>query len=796
MIGKTISHYRILEELGRGGMGVVYKAEDTKLKRTVALKFLPPELTRDKEAKERFIHEAQAASALEHNNICNIHEIDETEDGQTFIVMACYEGETLKEMIKRGPLKIEKALDIATQVAKGLHEAHEKGIVHRDIKPGNIMVTEKGQAKIMDFGLAKLAGQVRVTKTGTTVGTVAYMSPEQARGEEVDHRTDIWSYGVVLYEMTTGQLPFRGDYDQAVVYSILNEEPEPLTSVRQDVPNYLEQIVIKALEKDQSCRYQNIQELFQDLETSPALSFTPPQQEKSIVVLPFDNISPDKGNEYFSDGLTDEIITDLSQVHELRVISRNSAMMFKGTRKATKSIGRELNVQYVLEGSVRKAGSNLRITAQLIDATDDAHLWAEKYSGTLDDVFDIQEKVSRSIVDALKLKLTPAQKERLEKKPTENLTAYDYYLKGRDYYYRYHKQDNENAIRLFKKALGLDPDYTLAYAGLGDAYAQRVQKFGFARSWLDSAVDVNKKSISIDPNCAEAHKALGLAYFGKGWLHKALQVYRRAVELNPNYNPAVSNLGHTHYWMGEYEEALKWTKKAVALNPTFAPSYWIVGLVYMGLEKYAKAELWFNKALELQPDFINAYGGLINMYLAQGKYDQASAHSRRILSIGPEDVKALSWAGNTELASGNYVQAKQYYEKAMEIYSTGLGELTDVSLTTHLAYIYWKTDQEEEARRMFSQSLDLAQKLLEQGNESWVIPYNIAAINAIQGNKKEAYLWLQKAIDAGWRHYRIGSIDPLLENLHNDEQFKQMMAEVKAMVDEMRKRVEEMEREW
>ncbi len=383
MIGQTISHYRILEKLGGGGMGVVYKAEDTKLKRTVALKFLPPDLTRDPEAKERFIHEAQAASALDHNNICNIHEIGETDDGQLFIAMACYEGETLKKKIEHEQLPMDKAIDIAIQIAQGLQEAHEHGIVHRDIKPANIIITNDGVAKILDFGLAKFAGQAKLTKTGSTVGTAAYMSPEQARGLDVDHRTDIWSLGVVLFEMLTGKLPFRGDHEAAMLYTIVHEEPAQVLEHRLDIPVGLALTVSRALQKEPKERYQSMRELFNDLKSVSTPGIQLPKQEKSIVVLPFDNLSPDPDQEYFSDGLTEEIISDLSNVRALRVISRSSAMTFKGTKKKIPDIAREVNVQYVLEGSVRKAGNSLRITAQLLDAQKDAHLWAEKYSGTL-----------------------------------------------------------------------------------------------------------------------------------------------------------------------------------------------------------------------------------------------------------------------------------------------------------------------------------------------------------------------------------------------------------------------------
>ncbi len=379
MIGQTISHYKILGKLGAGGMGVVYKAQDTKLKRTVALKFLPPELTRDPEAKERFIHEAQAASALDHNNICTIYEVAETDEGQLFIAMACYEGETLKKRIDRGPLTIQDALDIGLQVAQGLQKAHEKGIVHRDIKPANILITTDGVAKIVDFGLAKLAGQTKLTKAGSTLGTEAYMSPEQARGETVDHRTDIWSLGVMMYEMVTGQLPFKSEYHEALAYSILNEQPSPVTGLRTGVPMELERIISKCIEKKAVDRYQHADELLVDLkslkrrvetgEVERGTVVAKPLVRRrlavyggiaiivvaaiigivyfllptrgvldSIAVLPLDNLSGDPTQEYFSDGMTDELITELQKIKSLRIISRTSVKQYKGTKKTLPEI--------------------------------------------------------------------------------------------------------------------------------------------------------------------------------------------------------------------------------------------------------------------------------------------------------------------------------------------------------------------------------------------------------------------------------------------------------------------------
>ncbi|MBL7135126.1 MAG: protein kinase, partial [Candidatus Marinimicrobia bacterium] len=415
MIGKTISHYKILEKLGEGGMGVVYKAEDTKLKRTVALKFLPPELTRDEEAKERFVHEAQAASALEHNNICNIHEIDETDDRQTFIVMACYEGETLKHKIERGPFKLEESIDITIQIAEGLAKAHEQGIVHRDIKSANLYMTKDDVVKILDFGLAKLRGQTKLTKEGTTLGTAAYMSPEQTRGEDVDHRTDIWSLGVVLYEMLTGQLPFKGEYEQAVIYSILNEDPEPVKALRTGIPMELERILNKALLKNAGERYQLVDKMLDNmrwLQKSLEIGIIEQRLTKiispyryRIAVLPLTNIGPNPEDEYFADGMTEELISTLSKINELRVIARTSIMQYKNIAKSVAEIGRELKVGNVLEGSIRKAADKLRITVQLIDSQSQEYLWSQDYDREFKDIFTIQSDIAHRVADALRVQL-------------------------------------------------------------------------------------------------------------------------------------------------------------------------------------------------------------------------------------------------------------------------------------------------------------------------------------------------------------------------------------------------------
>src|SRR3989337_1950992 len=519
MSANIISHYRVLEELGRGGMGIIYKAEDIKLKRTVALKVLPESFTRDEESKRRFILEAQAASSLQHNNICNIHDIDETEDGQFFIAMDYYEGETLKSKISKKLLSLDEIIKIITQIAEGLSKAHEKGIIHRDIKPANIFITKDGIVKILDFGLAKKVDQTQFTRRDMKFGTTNYMSPEQIKGEKLDHRTDIWSLGVLLYEMLTGKLPFHADYEQTIVYLILNQEPEDVRDYRPDVPEKLLSILEKSMAKYLNDRYDDLTIMLDDLENvktkgeieSSEFELPPPTKSNSIAVLPFVNLSTDPEQELFCDGLTEELISTLSRIRDLKVVARTSAYAFTGGSYDVRNVGRKLDVRTILEGSVRKSDGRLRITAQLINVLDGFHLWSERYDRELKDVFDLQEENSLSIVVVLQIKLLENDKEKLIRRYTDNIEAYNLYLQGMVFFNQFNFSLLHKAIEYFHQALEKDPNYAVAYYGLGACYFC-LAYFGIKRT-REVKPDMKKyieKALNIDENLSEAYDMLGL----------------------------------------------------------------------------------------------------------------------------------------------------------------------------------------------------------------------------------------------------------------------------------------------
>jgi len=640
--------YRIVEPIGKGGMGVVYKAEDTKLKRSVAVKFLPSELSDDSDAGERFLREAQAVAALSHPHICTIHEINE-EEKQPFIVMEYVEGQSLKQKIEQGLLDQAEALDIAIQVAEGLEEAHKKGIIHRDIKPGNIMLTTKGQAKVMDFGLAKVLGKSLITKEARTMGTVAYMSSEQARGEKVDHRTDIWSFGVVLYEMLTGQLPFKGEHEQAIVYSILKEKPEPITDLKADIPVSIVEVVSKALEKDPDKRYKQAEELLDDLKSIAAgivpeeiklslrkeklrrrkrailyagaagliiilavLGLTllkgPPETIDSIAVLPLKNLTGDAEQEYFVDGVTDELIGQLGQISGLqRVISRTSVMRYKNTDKSLPEIAREMNVDALVEGTVYQVGENVSIKLQLFDALpEERSLWTQRYDRPVTDVLVMYGEMAGAIAENIKVKLTAQEETRLANARQVNPEAYEAYVRGSYKWMNFvTPEDLDTAEKHFDLALEKDPSYAPAYAGRAWVWLVRNQ---WGWSPPEEAGPKSKAAallaIELDENSAGAHEALALVRMMIDWdWDGAWESWRRSLELNPNVASAQGAYAHFLMMMGHGEEALIHSERGVVLDP-FSPLFhsWYAFVLYSRW-RYDEAIAAAREALRFQPDF-------------------------------------------------------------------------------------------------------------------------------------------------------------------------------------------------
>ena len=542
-----------------------------RLDRSVAIKLLPPDLTRDEIAKQRFLQEAKAASALDHPNICTIFEINETDDGQLYLVMAHYEGETLKERIARGPLELKDAIDVATQVGEGLAEAHKAGIVHRDIKPANLLVTKTGVVKILDFGLAKLAGTEGMTQTGTTVGTVAYMSPEQARGQKVDRRTDIWSLGVVLHEMLTGKPPFRGENLLSLADAIRRSEPEPLSGEASS----LDSTVRRALSKDTAQRYQAVTELLGNLRTGTNPSGAPvtPSAARtipSIAVLPFADMSPKKDQDYFCEGMAEEIINALTNLEGLHVSARTSSFKFKGQALDATEIGAQLRVGSILEGSVRKAGDRLRITAQLINVGDGFHLWSERYDRDMEDVFAVQDDIARMVVEKLRVKLLDIADAPLVKRPTDDLEAYNLYLQGRYYWSRRYKGFFDKAVACFEQAIAQDPSCAPAHAGLADGYAV-LGLYGFMSpaETRARALPAAQKAIDLDDSLDEAHRSMGLVQ----WIFEsdpsaAERELRLALAQSPRSGLTHGVLGVVLASTGRGAEGIAEANQARQLEPT------------------------------------------------------------------------------------------------------------------------------------------------------------------------------------------------------------------------------------
>lgn len=692
---ERISHYRILRRLGVGGMGEVYLAEDTKLGRSTALKIIKPELAGEAERKKRFLREARAAAGLTHPGIATIYEIGE-DQGTDFIAMEYVEGRPLSGIIGGSPMDPDRISRIGKQIAEALSEAHQRGILHRDLKPENIQVKSDEQVKILDFGLAKFL-ETRMdddylTTSERILGTIPYMSPEQVEGGALDPRSDLFSLGSILYEMATGKQPFTGNNPAETLENILRKNPPMVSLLNPGVPPDLQKVIYKCLQKDPERRYSSAVELAEDLvkvRTAETVDLENPFAESTpaaairIAVMYFENLSEEKESDYFRAGMTEDIITELSKVRSWEVRSRSQVVPFKDQPFDIKETGRQLRVTHILQGSIRKAGSRLRISAQLVDARTASSVWGERYDRQLQDVFEIQSEIAEKIASALQVHLTRKEKKEIQKRHTDNLQAYDYYLRGREMIFRLTREDVQAAVEFFLKAIDADSRYALAFAGLAQAYAIQHSFFGGSPALADQAIANANKALEIDRGLAQAYAALGLAYLLKGLGQVAIEACNKAIELNPYDSFAV----------------------------------WISGRLFYRLNKFEEAAQRFKRTIELLPDFYTAYSDLSQAYANMGMTQAANAMKRetiracrRYIENFPREARAYTILATASAWIGEREQAVEAAEQARQL------SPNDPVLLYNLACLYSILDEPENALTHLRESIRLGRRDFEWMN--------------------------------------------------------------------------------
>jgi serine/threonine protein kinase/Flp pilus assembly protein TadD len=725
-VGQTLSHYKITRKIASGGMGVVYEAEDSRLGRRVALKFLPEQMAQDSQLSERFQREARAASALNHPNICTIHAIEHV-DGQNFLVMELLEGQTLAHMLGRVTFTMDKLLPIATQIADALESAHAKGIVHRDIKPPNIFLTERGQVKILDFGLVKIEAddlhvneqnstkiepQHQLTSPGAAMGTASYMSPEQARGQLVDARTDLFSLGSVLYQMAGGVLPFAGDTAAVIFDAILNRDPEPVDKINPTLPAEFSRIVSKLLEKDRTLRCQSATELKTDLnrlkrnldsgvkraaELTESKSGVPKPATKSVAVLYFENLSAAKEDEYLRDGITEDIITELSKIRGLNTFSRPTVLAFRDKPVTPSQVGHILNAAFVLTGTLRRSSTRLRITTQLVDTQTDFPLWSERYDREMKDVFEMQDEIARKIAEALRVTLSQQELEDLATKPTENLQAYDLYLRGKRYARRQTRQDLEFALQMFENAVAMDPSFALAYAACANACAMFYCNYSRDAIWVERARNASGKAVALRWDLPEV-------MVSQAWVLYATELH---------------------------VEAVRMVEKAIERKRDCEGAYYLLCRALFSAGRYQEVMNVMETALEVSGEDYNVYVPIVNSLGALGKKD---AHRNLLL----RRIAALE----------NHL--KQVPE--------------DARARVLMATDYAEFDRVEDAIRELNMAITL------RANEASIL-YNAACTYAILKRKREALETIKKAWEAGFKDSVWARRDPDLALLNDDPEF-------------------------